>query len=252
MSLPTEGTKPRDCVVIRDIRFIARIGKDCWGRDEAQQARTTIKIWTDTSAAAAGDDVLKTYDYGAITKHFFLWLGQAVPWENLHEFHSAYFFRFSHIFATPTCLEMTTWLPDALLRVDSGHGLRTTFNWFGGLKDWKDTFMLPEVNVNCIIGVKARERTQKQKVKIGFEIVLMYPPNRENQAGDPFEVLVQKAVEDSSYQTVEALAEMIARMICLDAKRTFTSVTVTVEKPSALNFADGAGVEITRTPDQYS
>jgi hypothetical protein len=52
-------------------------------------------------------------------------------------------------------------------------------------------------------------------------------------------------VEGTSYQTVEALATFIARIATMDFGN--DSVTVAVEKPSAVAFVERAGVEITRT-----
>ena len=55
----------------------------------------------------------------------------------------------------------------------------------------------------------------------------------------------QQRVESTSYQTVEALATFIARIATVEFDN--DNVTVTVEKPSALAFVEGAGVEITRS-----
>lgn len=52
-------------------------------------------------------------------------------------------------------------------------------------------------------------------------------------------------VEGTSYQTVEALATFIARIATVEFGN--DQVTVRVEKPNALAFVDGAGVEITRS-----
>ena len=48
----------------------------------------------------------------------------------------------------------------------------------------------------------------------------------------------------SSYQTLEALASDIATVSC--SRWAVSPITVSVEKPSALAFVDGAGVQITR------
>lgn len=58
-------------------------------------------------------------------------------------------------------------------------------------------------------------------------------------------ILVIQRVEGTSYQTVEALATFIARIVTMDYGN--DSVTVTVEKPSAVAFVERAGVEITRS-----
>ena len=56
-----------------------------------------------------------------------------------------------------------------------------------------------------------------------------------------------QSIEESSYETLEALATQTVKIMCENyyLKR----ATVSVEKPSALAFVDGAGVEVTRTYD---
>lgn len=56
--------------------------------------------------------------------------------------------------------------------------------------------------------------------------------------------LLQK-VEETSFQTVEALATFVARIVTVDFGN--ERVTVRVEKPSALTFVQRSGVEITRS-----
>ena len=51
-------------------------------------------------------------------------------------------------------------------------------------------------------------------------------------------------IEPSSFKTLEALAAHVARY-CLQ-HFPFPQVTVGIEKPSALTFVEGAGVEVTR------
>lgn len=52
-------------------------------------------------------------------------------------------------------------------------------------------------------------------------------------------------MEATSYQTVEALATFIARIVTVDFGN--QAVTVLVEKPSAMAFVERAGVEISRS-----
>jgi dihydroneopterin aldolase len=57
-------------------------------------------------------------------------------------------------------------------------------------------------------------------------------------------------VEGSSYQTVEALATFVARILTMEFE--VHKCSVGVEKPSALASVEGAGVEITRTRAFFS
>jgi dihydroneopterin aldolase len=52
-------------------------------------------------------------------------------------------------------------------------------------------------------------------------------------------------VDQTSFQTVEALATFIARIVTVDFGN--ERVTVRVEKPSALAFVERSGIEITRS-----
>ena len=52
-------------------------------------------------------------------------------------------------------------------------------------------------------------------------------------------------VEDTAFQTVEALATFIARVVTVDFAN--ERVTVRVEKPSAMGFVGRSGVEVTRS-----
>jgi dihydroneopterin aldolase len=52
-------------------------------------------------------------------------------------------------------------------------------------------------------------------------------------------------VDETTFQTVEALATFVARIVTVDFGN--ERVTVRVEKPSALAFVQRSGVEITRS-----
>lgn len=52
-------------------------------------------------------------------------------------------------------------------------------------------------------------------------------------------------MDETTFQTVEALATYIARIVTVDFGN--ERVTVKVEKPSALAFVQRSGVEITRS-----
>ncbi|ANB11819.1 trifunctional dihydropteroate synthetase/dihydrohydroxymethylpterin pyrophosphokinase/dihydroneopterin aldolase FOL1 [Sugiyamaella lignohabitans] len=61
---------------------------------------------------------------------------------------------------------------------------------------------------------------------------------------------VSNHVEDSSYKTVEAFVTSVAKVICKTCG--VEKATVRAEKPSAITFAEAAGVEITRTRDSFT
>ncbi len=113
-----------------------------------------------------------------------------------------------------------------------------------------DKIIIRDLLLRGIIGLNDWEREKKQDILIN---VILFTDTRAGAAhDDPEHILnyrtITKAVivhvEESSYYTVEALADAIAR-ICVvdhDADR----VIVRVEKPNALRFAQSVGVEIER------
>jgi 2-amino-4-hydroxy-6-hydroxymethyldihydropteridine diphosphokinase len=121
--------------------------------------------------------------------------------------------------------------------------------------DTEDKIFINDLSLQCIIGVNPCERIEKQKVCIN--IVLHYQPdpaysrkplkNNYNTVAQ----LIIKFLDRSSYLTLEALSEAMADAILYQSE--VDKVTIRIEKPSALVFADTAGVEVTRakrTKDQ--
>ncbi|KAL2912186.1 trifunctional dihydropteroate synthetase [Polyrhizophydium stewartii] len=116
----------------------------------------------------------------------------------------------------------------------------------------EDVISINDLALNCIIGVNAWEREERQKVLVNLRLhvqlensmlVADHVPKMHNYR--TITRMVSRLVEDSSFKTVEALVMRIAALLiqtCFVPK-----VTVRVEKPSALVFAASAGVEITRT-----
>lgn len=56
-------------------------------------------------------------------------------------------------------------------------------------------------------------------------------------------------MDASDFQSVEALATFVARIAVIDFGN--EEVTALVEKPNALAFSEGTGVEITRSRDFF-
>ncbi|MGQ9849324.1 MAG: dihydroneopterin aldolase [Aggregatilineaceae bacterium] len=113
-----------------------------------------------------------------------------------------------------------------------------------------DKIIVQDLLLRGIIGFNDWEREKKQDILIN--LTLFTDTRRGGLTDDPADILnyrtITKAiiahVEESSYQTVEALAAAIARLCVVDhgAER----VIVRVEKPGALRFARSVGVEIER------
>lgn len=136
------------------------------------------------------------------------------------------------------------------------------------------TIRVEGVRCACVVGVNPHERIALQNVIVGFERQytvrkLPTPTNCDTLTATLVEVrnllktlfhsyeyetdcmLFFKAVKQTSYKTLESLATYIAHTIYKTdltdpLKDANSELKVCVEKPSALTFVDGSGVEIIR------
>ncbi|RUS23549.1 hypothetical protein BC938DRAFT_474968 [Jimgerdemannia flammicorona] len=114
-----------------------------------------------------------------------------------------------------------------------------------------DTIFVKDLQLSTIIGVNPWEREEKQVVILNLTI---YPSFRTAdlqadhvQRSHNYRTIVRtitRHVEASAYKTIEAIVTAVA-WIALE-KCHVSRITVRIEKPSALVFAETAGVEITR------
>ncbi|WP_338676602.1 dihydroneopterin aldolase [Streptomyces sp. SCSIO 30461] len=117
-----------------------------------------------------------------------------------------------------------------------------------------DTIEIDDLLLRCVIGVRAEERRDRSDVVIGLRIAADTRPAATSDAIEHawnYRTAVKAVialVEKSSFHTVEALADAIAR--CLVAHGT-PHVQVTVHKPGALRFARTVGVRIERRAADY-
>lgn len=113
-----------------------------------------------------------------------------------------------------------------------------------------DRIYIRDFELRCIIGVFPRERVRKQTVV--FNITLetdLRAAGTSDSLGSTVDYKAIKLeilefVENSRFKLIEALAEGVAA-ICLKSPQV-QSVTVTLDKPGALNFCRSVAVEITR------
>lgn len=118
---------------------------------------------------------------------------------------------------------------------------------------------LIEVNalrLRCVIGVSPEERRDLSDVVIDLTIGLPAPAGSGDDCVDdiwdykaPVKAVIAH-VAASTYRTVEALSEALARLLVVGHGAPF--VRVRVHKPNALRFADSVGVVIERTSEHYT
>ncbi|MCJ1431400.1 trifunctional dihydropteroate synthetase [Xylographa pallens] len=257
MNVSNDRLDTHDTVFLRSLCLSAVIGKDAWGRaGKAQPLILSIALQQDLVIAAAQDDIKETVSYGQICKDATKFVEESRAFDDLLSFN------------TLLCkvallnkwgggnLDVLTMLPKASLRAEGGLGLKTSF--FGGkdmmIDDSSIKFLVKEMKLYCIIGVNSHERLSKQLVVVNLMIEENrsedYPQDTRRIDGHAsnWQFLlpdVIETVESSKFETLEALATEIATTAL--TRYSVRSIDVSVEKPSALAFVEGAGVQIKRT-----
>ncbi|KAJ5287519.1 hypothetical protein N7478_003205 [Penicillium angulare] len=146
-------------------------------------------------------------------------------------------------------------LPKALLRAEEGLKYRSVTVW--GYKAegegrcsivLEEEFRIDGIRCYAVLGVNSHERVEKQAVIVS--LVFSGPGQLAwgSTVVDTYQAMtraVAEKVDETTFQTVEALATFIARIVTVDFGN--ERVTVLVEKPSAIAFVQRSGVEITRS-----
>jgi dihydroneopterin aldolase len=114
----------------------------------------------------------------------------------------------------------------------------------------RTTIFVKDIHLRCIIGVRPRERTRAQPVRISVSLSVDFPSPA---AADAIEETVDYSAlhtrivalaEGSSFGLIETLAHRVADLCLADPRA--SSVEVTVEKPRALRGRALAGVTVVR------
>lgn len=119
-----------------------------------------------------------------------------------------------------------------------------------------DKIIIRDLLLRGIIGINPDERVKKQDILINL---VMEADIRQAAVSDKIEDAVNyksitkrivEHVEASSDFLVEKLVTDIARLVIKEFN--VPKVTVRVEKPGALRFAESVGIEITRTTADFA
>ncbi|KAL9577623.1 MAG: hypothetical protein Q9212_006249 [Teloschistes hypoglaucus] len=251
-----------DTIYLRNLNISAVIGPDAWGRkDKEQPVVLNIRLKIDTTTSSTSDDIHDTFSYGQMSK------------EITSQLDGKSFNNLQHLITVLTTFaafwpgedtKLQALAPKALLRVEGGleisHSIRKKDRYEeNGVPQVRhvDTrsWSIKGLKLACIIGVNRHERLQKQSVNIDLRIPAIDPRTFDAKEGsnENWRTLVNRVcevVEYSSFETLEALAARIAKT-ALDGFPV-QEITVSVEKPSALTFVEGAGVEVTRRKESYA
>lgn len=258
------GAARKDLVFVRDLSLKALTGVDAWHRPEPQPV--TISIWLRTSVARAGSTDHLTYslNYAVITRNVSRMV-ESSKFKSLEHIAE----RVAQVVLGDSVggqwAKIQVKKPRALLRAEASeiiivrqradkqptnHLATKTPYEVVAVEGEVDLVKIHKLRLVTIIGVNTIERLHKQNVILDLSLVKPVNYPQFSNAYDFRQVvqIVTDHVEDSSYKTVEAFVTSIAEVICSFGVE---KVTVRAEKPSALTFAEAAGVEVTRTRKWY-
>ena len=111
-----------------------------------------------------------------------------------------------------------------------------------------------DLEIEAILGINERERTNKQKVKISYELTVDISRPAETDAIDDcvnYRTINKQVIEfvrNSSYFTLEKLSSEILKIL-VETKGVEKAV-VTVSKPGALRFTKD--VSVTLSSDEWN
>ena len=251
-----EGTS----IFLKNMMFQAVIGCDAWGRDlKAQPVILTIRAFRDV--VVQGDNITMTLNYSQMSKDILKLVKQS---ESPSGFLSVGQFSLElwglgrkewHL--KGMIVEIR--LPKAILQSDRG---LTHYDAYVNDKDspfLKDEIRIEALKAACIIGIHPHERQEKQTVEINIKLGDIQHIGRldqitEDQRGWWIRHLskhVLNIIEASAFETVEALVAHVLDDV-MDGVTFIGWITLSIEKPSALPFVEGAGVTMTRRGSQLS
>ena len=108
-----------------------------------------------------------------------------------------------------------------------------------------------DLTLRTIIGVRERERTQRQDVILNLELETdLSRPGASDNIADAVDYgelsrMLGGHVEESRFHLIERLASSVADLVIEHFPAVFAA-SVTVDKPGALPFARSVGVTVTR------
>lgn len=115
----------------------------------------------------------------------------------------------------------------------------------------RDKIRIKELEIECIVGIRKRERKEKQKIFVTVEIYT--DTKKAAKSGNIKDTInyssilkdIKKLIINKKYLLLETMAEDIAKMILRNKK--VNEVKVLVKKPKAVPKGKYAAVEIART-----
>ncbi|KAI8984263.1 Dihydropteroate synthase-like protein [Mycotypha africana] len=260
------SSKHYDKILVKNLVLKNIAGVEAWQRLKHQPVVISVELFTDITAAGNTDHVKNTIHYGHVTKAITT-LAESTMFGTLE--------GLAHAVVKLCCVKfgaakttVTVEQPKALLHA-AASGVKLT----RALEDYKnvnnsivettgeisglgveDVIFVRDLRLHTIVGVNPWEREEKQVVIINLKVYPSSLPygkyvladSERNKAHNLRTVVrtLTRHIEASGYKTIEAFASTVARLTL--EKCHVNKISVRVEKPSAILFADCSGIEVTR------
>ena len=241
----------KDLVLIDKLQVQGITGRDYWKRPTIQPLEVSISLQTDFKASSVSDDLKHSLNYAVISR-------------NVLEF-----FEKNRGTNFKSFINVANRVSEVVLDEKRGGGNESNVVISGKKTEIKakeiqaivsrvksngviqrpsttnDLIAIKSLTVPTIIGVFTFERFQKQYVSLDLDISISHSDV------DVYRIIEDVAlyVENSNFKTVEALVECVSHVV-LQFDHILQVVT-RVEKPNAITFANGVGVQVTRTPKDF-
>ncbi|TVY73390.1 hypothetical protein LSUE1_G005424 [Lachnellula suecica] len=274
--------KPHSVIRVRNLQTSLVVGKDAWGRTKKSQPvliSASVSLREPFESASTEDAVTKsTVHYGTLSKAIL---------EACSRFSQVYGEDEQSLAALAVdiaagltqgqnikspevpllsskmmrLLEITIMLPKASLL---GSGVSVTDSLMYDLSEQGPglasyILTLHDLKVTTLIGVNPNERLAKQLVVATVKIDGMKHTLTATDSYNALEEIVVKTIEESSFQTLEALAAhvgmriikyfLIPLYVSQSSATKDYQITMSFEKPTAVTFADAPVVEMTLESD---
>ncbi|KAI9759884.1 MAG: hypothetical protein M4579_002009 [Chaenotheca gracillima] len=245
-----------DRVGVRNLSLTAPVARDAWAREKPQPVYISVSLSLAQSfaSAAENDDVdQSTVHYGKLSKNVLDAIEKHGKQRHLTlddlaavvEEAASKTISFPALVET---LEIDIFLPKASLL---GSGIDFQYCRAFGNDNGQDiarSLHLKDLSIPTIIGVNSHERNMKQMAIVNLWIDRL-DVTKVIDFYNELEQLVVKFVEESAFETLEALAtEVVSTLILHFVFRVCpgAEVRIKIEKPSAVPLADAPSIEIVR------
>ncbi|PWN54351.1 Dihydropteroate synthase [Violaceomyces palustris] len=279
---PTLATELPDIIAIKQLKVRMVVGVDNWERVQAQPVTIDASVHTDVSKAGSSDHLPYSIHYGVLVKQL-----EAHCAQNRYRSLEALAEGLAKVcifncHAPRVTLNVEK--PRSLLHAKSAgvQIVRTAQDYvdpqgvtasvdtqpselaslrLSPSSSWAthDKVIVRDLVINTILGVNPWEREDRQDVRLNLVIYsglerLRQASRKTSGVADVvnrphnYRTIVRSIsdyVEASSYKTVESLATSIARVAIMQNR--VERIKVRVDKPSAIMYADSAGVEVDRS-----